>query len=281
MSPDSKSSPKFGDIFREWLNRKVNPKIETVAIRTLLCLGLLVAGAGLNFIDFDIKYSGHDLSLSFASAGGVKPWLLAVGIALLLAGSLLAVLLKILYKHVVTIEGGRSCSPSPFSFTSDEFIHPNIIQDLVGWISDGGDQVVSINLLDANKLNRYYGHVTTKTLDDKIIVECRSESEYFSYSYEGSSESGIHVLTCSDWGGGSGIFRTLLFVSFEVDETLDLQGEELVKRRRLLIKSLGHFSLGDRYAGKIKLKSGYLYVGRDEKHAWGRGVDLALRIRLA
>jgi len=51
-------------------------------------------------------------------------------------------------------EVARACADEHFTFKGHP-IHPAIIQDLTTWISDGGDQVISINLADSMRSNRY------------------------------------------------------------------------------------------------------------------------------
>ena len=46
------------------------------------------------------------------------------------------------------------------AFVNSEFINPRILEDLVGWLSDSGDQVVSRNIAESNTSNSYHGTVT-------------------------------------------------------------------------------------------------------------------------
>lgn len=155
----------------------------------------------------------------------------------------------------------------PFSFIHEPYIHPRIIQDLTTWLSDGGDQVVAINLLDAQNSNRYFGDVeVNEEGEEHPFVYFEGENERFGYRYIGRTEGGVHVLYTSDSGGGSGVFKSLMFVVFEYDRgTFSHPDKPLIdlSRERLLIKKLGEKSLGDRYDGKLEVVGDQLLIGKD------------------
>jgi hypothetical protein len=180
----------------------------------------------------------------------------------------------------------------PNSFTRAPYIHPRIIQDLTSWMSDDGDQVVAINLPDAQDSNRYFGEVhVEKTNGEHPFVYVEGDKEQFGYQYVGRTEAGVHVLCTSDWGGGSGVFKNLMFVVFERDgDTLSHPDRPLVDlaRDRLLVEKLGEISLGDRYAGRLEVTGNRLLIGKDT--GWfsvsggtggsGRTEDVLLRLDL-
>ena len=155
-----------------------------------------------------------------------------------------------------------------YSFYKSEYIHPKIIEDMSGWLSDTGELVVTVNLLDANDSNRYYGEVKVENIENEPYpyVYFEGNDESFGYQYIGTSESGIHVLYTSNWGGGSGVFKKLMFFTFEEDEGIgeDHETSEVTKHVRINLKYLGYISLGDRYKGELQLKDGLLKIGKDE-----------------
>lgn len=132
-------------------------------------------------------------------------------------------------------------------------INPMIIKDLSTWISDGGDQIVAINLLDSQESNKYFcPHSETQKHGDYFSVEvpaASQEDHSFSYAIEGITDNGIFILQTMEWGGGgTGVFPNLLFVRIHEDMGLgEIKNDQLaLNRKRLLIEKLGEFPLGDR-----------------------------------
>lgn len=154
-----------------------------------------------------------------------------------------------------------------YSFWKKLYIHPKIIQDLSTWLSDGGDQVVAINLSDSQNSNRYFGEIKVQNIAGEmpyIFVEGKKES--FGYQYIGKTNSGIYILYTSDWGGGSGIFKSLMLVTIEKDLGISFDENKnsiQMNRQRIVIKKLGEIVLGDRYKGKLKVKGNTLLIGKD------------------
>ena len=77
-----------------------------------------------------------------------------------------------------------------FSFTRTEYINPMIISDLVGWISDGGDQVVAVNVTDSNVSNRYFATIESTATDTAPVVTATDDftlerTRKFSYQWLG------------------------------------------------------------------------------------------------
>ena len=163
----------------------------------------------------------------------------------------------------------------PYSFDKAPFISPRIIQDLSTWISDSGDQVVAINVLEAQGSNRYHGdahvgeghppYVSTETTTVDFGV---TNNAWFGYHFIGMTKSGVYVLETSDSGGGSGVFRNILLLTFEDDDGIVCDWEKTVarhlnKRKRLLINKLGEIPLGDRWDGELKVEGDSIIVGKD------------------
>jgi uncharacterized protein len=163
------------------------------------------------------------------------------------------------------------------SFTAAPFVSPRIVNELSTWISDHGDQVVAINLIDSQGSNRYFGDVETRRDGAGTYVSYRTPGDEpgerdaeFGYTHVGRTAAGIDVLRTRDSGGGSGVFEGLLLVKLERSET----GGELrptggktqtftFKKPLLLLRRLGEIGLGDRWDGDIKVTGDQIAIGKD------------------
>ena len=163
-----------------------------------------------------------------------------------------------------------------FSFAREPYINPKIIQDFSTWISDKGDQVVAINVLESQDSNRYFGDVQVRKTDGQnpfvylettTVENGETNRQEFGYNYVGMTKSGVHVLYTSDWGGGSGVFKNLLLLAFEYDNGIGYDWDKREIRsdgKRLLLKKLGEIPLGDRWDGELKVEGNSIFVGKDK-----------------
>ena len=162
---------------------------------------------------------------------------------------------------------GQETSVSwPYSFVHAPYVHPLIIKDMETWLSDTGDQVIAINLLDAQGSNRYYGKGNVRAIKGRCpFVYWEKERESFGYRYIGMMDSRIHVILTSSWGGGSGVFKSLMLVTIEHDTGIEWNGRDAKphSRERLLIRKIGEISLGDRWAGDMKTVGNTISIGAD------------------
>jgi len=161
------------------------------------------------------------------------------------------------------------------SFDKAPFISPRIIQDLSSWISDHGDQVVAINILESQDSNRYFGEAPIRKIPGQnpyvyhktaTVEDGETNHTEFGYYFVGRTSSGIYVLLTSDRGGGSGVFRNLLLVTFEYDQSIKCNWEKGIVQpdaKRLLIKKCGEIPLGDRWDGELKVNGNSVLVGKD------------------
>ncbi|MGB2864215.1 MAG: hypothetical protein WBC05_12875 [Sedimentisphaerales bacterium] len=153
-----------------------------------------------------------------------------------------------------------------YSFTRDEYVHPRIVEELLGWISDSVETITTIDLVEANDSNRFFGEVELRKVGEHTWVEHRLQNErgYFSYRYVGTSPSGIHILLCAENGGGSGVFMSVILLSLQVDTAIQGGADHIVTRERVLLHTMGSISLGDRYSGSVTYDRGVLTIGADE-----------------
>ena len=152
-----------------------------------------------------------------------------------------------------------------YSFIGSNFINPRILADLIGWISDSGDQVVSININDSNKSNKYFGDVTheEKNIGFPIVTSTHDEG-WSSYQYIGRSFSGMHLIRTWSNSGGSGIFCNIVLVTLSLDTALEYSRGGNEKHTRFVIKLVGSLPLGDRYSGRVSYKFGFLTISACE-----------------
>ena len=170
-------------------------------------------------------------------------------------------------------DSNKSVSNTDFSYLflgeGGSPIHPAIIKNLNCWLSDTGDQVVSVNLLESQGSNRYFGEVELGEGDQPWRSYYPNDiySSWFGYKFIGRTESGVYVLQTAENTGGSGVFTDLVYVHFSVDVGLQIDwdaGTIEPTKERLLITKLGESSLGDRWSGELRIEGNKLFVGRDE-----------------
>ena len=179
-----------------------------------------------------------------------------------------------------------------YSFRTAPFVHPKIVNDLIGNLSDHGDQVVAINLLDSQDSNRYFGEIFVTPQTDPLVPswpwvysldgeptrdgELRDlwGQEVYAYRYVESTDSGLDVLHAQYSGGGSGVFNHVVFVRTEADygaayplpRNID-SGQNAAEPEihdRELIRILGRIPLGDRWIGTVEVAGDEVVVrGRD------------------
>lgn len=159
-----------------------------------------------------------------------------------------------------------------YSFVRDEFVHPVIVRELLGWLSDPAPTVVAVDLSAANRSNRFFGDFRVSGNARKWVEWTGSNGESFRYAHIGTSPSGVQMLECYDSGGGTGVFGSVGLFALECDRSLEEDIKGATTRERVILKTLGSLSLGDRYFGEISYRDGLLAIGPDEGH-FKRGKD--------
>ncbi len=174
-----------------------------------------------------------------------------------------------------------------YSFTRPEFLHPLIIRKLVGQVSDPYEVATGVDVAITNQSERSFGTFKVCTQRGRILVSWRAWEQSilldsverrssYSYSHIATSESGIELVQCSDCGGGSGVFGSVAFFSWERDSGFNscIDAPD-TSSERIILKSLGSIPLGDRYDGEITYEDGVLDIGPDE--GWFRLGDATIR----
>ena len=255
--------------------------------------------------------AGASVQEERGTRGGLEVWKHSVIPVATVATLVVAVLVFLFGTDVIGRQGGIGMPGEPdddsaitepsergprlhatYSFKKAPFVHPKIINDLVGYLSDTGDQVVAINLLDSQDSNRYFGEIAvTPQLDpvepfwpwvysvdgeknaDKTLGELWGRP-WYAYRYVGSTQGGLDVVHARYTGGGSGIFNRVVFTRTEMDRGVDYRLLREVESRkaaarpevrdRELIRFVGKIPLGDRWLGTVEVVGNDVVVrGRD------------------
>ena len=92
-----------------------------------------------------------------------------------------------------------------YSFACDEFVHPLIVRELLGWISDSSETVVGVDLESANSSNRFHGDFEIDDRDGRKWVKWKGPEsdrrEFFKYAHIATSPTGVEMVECYDCGG--------------------------------------------------------------------------------
>lgn len=169
-----------------------------------------------------------------------------------------------------------SLEPDRYSFACDEFVHPLIVRELLGWLSDTSETVVGVDLESANRSNRFHGDFEIIDRNGRKWVRWNEPEsaprEFFEYAHIAASPTGIEMVECYDCGGGGGVFGRVGLFLLDRDRALDesCSGKTYTRDRQVL-NILGSIGLGDRYNGKITYEDKILTIGRDEGRFKSRG----------
>ena|ERR1051326_780489 len=138
--------------------------------------------------------------------------------------------------------------------------NPLAIRDLLSLLTDEYPGPVAIAMEGTTEI-RYFGGLTAKPKTDGSIWTNLEDGGYFGYQRLGVLANGIQVLKTWESGGGSGIFTSLLLVSFRIDEEYTEDGS----RSQLVLVRRGEIGLGDRYDGEVQVSANSIMVGADKR----------------
>lgn len=154
------------------------------------------------------------------------------------------------------------------SLTNAPYVHPRLVEELVTWVSDRGDQVVAIDLDGSEDSNRFCCDEADETFYRRVTETGPDRYDYHAFGYEvaGRTESGVYVIHTYSNDGGSASWHDVIFVVIEEDHGLVLpakSGKAELARPRRVMKKLGQTFLGDRWKGQLKVVGNTLYIGID------------------
>lgn len=158
----------------------------------------------------------------------------------------------------------QKCAEEYFIYKG-KLINPKIIYELLTWISDKDDQVLSINLEGSNDSNRYYlsNPLQIDKSADNLRVQVWDDQNKTSYVYEvlGKTANGICIIKFLDISSeGSGIFTSLVGVKFALEPKIEFSkqkdDEEVIAKinsKSLVVRKVFEYPLGDRTKTEIKI----------------------------
>lgn len=263
---------RITEIFLTRLDSYVNPKIENRVIYGALISGvsLIVAPKFLALLSsIFIKSEKYEINLQNNPLDELG---IIIGAVLIFLAVLLLYLFKITKRPEFVI---TSDSPSAklwethgYSFQKETLINPLLLKDLVGWYSDSGRQIASIDIAGANSSNRYFGEIVERVYEERKFIEVSGDDdrELFGYEYLGTSESGIHVVHAYESTGGSATFHWLLLLQIEESGVLEYEDKTPEMKTTPVLKLVGRISLGDRYSGGVVMERGIIRINKDVSH---------------
>ena len=170
-------------------------------------------------------------------------------------------------------------------FFGGQPLHPLIVQEFITWLSDSGDQIISINLRDAFSSNRYCcdDSFSVKLTEKRIVVrtdftkdygthnddyisqeDCGAGSCTFTYAHLGTTDNGAMVIQVWESGGGSGLFSTLLFtkVKERMGANFDYANPSNLAfdKQQIVLEKLFSISLGDRQETSISVNGNFVVL---------------------
>ena len=164
-------------------------------------------------------------------------------------------------------QAGAALESYGYSFRSGELVHPLIILELLGWLSDSYYPICAVDLSVANKSNRFHGGFTVEDVKGQRWVKFEpldKQQESISYAHIATTPGGTELVECYRYGGGgAGVFGDVAFFRATHDRMLEEKGSSLVARDRITLTIIGTIGLGDRYCGSIQYDDGVLNIGED------------------
>jgi hypothetical protein len=145
-------------------------------------------------------------------------------------------------------------------------IHPLLVQEFEGWLSDGGPVTLSVDVNAAEGTDEYGAPV--KLDGNEILSDIPNAQPGQRYGYEriGVLRDGTQVVKTSDYGGGTGVFQSLMFLRFKLQEHRRFNGQV---EKRLVLSVVDAYPLGDRDRRVLQVLPDRVVVPSHENRADG------------
>lgn len=163
--------------------------------------------------------------------------------------------------EMTTVRAQQAEADDRFTFRAEP-ISPRVVEDLLSWLSDGpSGPVAAIELDLAFHSNRYSGE-NVAAPEGWFRVDtpdpASGVTDWIAYKRLGRLANGVHVLLTKQGGGGTGVFMSLLLVTFDIG---DAYGEDGAKHPRLVMTRHVEIPVGDRFEGPITVAPHEIRIG--------------------
>jgi hypothetical protein len=139
-------------------------------------------------------------------------------------------------------------------------IPPEIFRDFGdGDLADSGAIWVTIDAAAAIGSNLYFDPIKQNGsyVSQSKPTPNGGYTERTAYSFEGTTQNGLIVLTTSYYGGGSGIFYSLHIVDVTAARGYDIEGKVY---QRINLTNVRSVILGDRWEGELKISGNAIKI---------------------
>lgn len=145
-----------------------------------------------------------------------------------------------------------------YSFSTEEFINPKIVEAMQGPLADTGSNIASINIKKANLSNQFFSemHVRSTPNEYPYVYFAEGGTEY-GYRFIGATSTGIQIVHTIAHYGGSGAFHTVLFFIYTITNKIVFDTNITVQPEQG-ITLIGSIPLGDRFSGTIEFSDDVL-----------------------
>ena len=147
-----------------------------------------------------------------------------------------------------------------YSFSTEEFINPKIVEAMQGPLADTGSNIVSINIKKANLSNQFFSEMHVRSNPDgyPYVYFAEGGTEY-GYRFIGATSTGIQIVHTVAHYGGSGAFHTVLFFIYTITNKIVFDANITVQPEQE-ITLIGSLPLEDRFSGTIEFTDDVLKV---------------------